>query len=1277
LFAGIGPALWIVYSWLVAREVQWRRAVGVAAKTGLLTIATSLWWIAGLAIQGGYGLDILKYTETVETVARTSTPNEIMRGLGYWFFYGQDRLGPWIEASSNYTQRPVVILAGYALAALALLSAVLVRWRHRVFFVALMIVGVIIAVGAHPYGSPTPLGSVFKAFATGSTAGLAMRSTARAVPLVVLATAVLLGVGTNAVYTALRRNARPLLAYGAVALVVVLVLVNFPALVDGTFYGKNLDRPENIPQYWTDAAAALDARGDSTRVLELPGSDFASYRWGNTVDPVTPGIMDRPYVARELIPWGSPGTADLLNALDAHIQEGTFDPAGFSAVVRRLGVGDVVLRNDLQYERYNLVSPREVNREFANVPGLGAPTGYGPPTAYQTETPSQDESSLAAPANEVPPSPVVVYPVENPVPIVRGESTHNALMLAGDGEGLIDAASVGLLDGAGIVQYSGSYATRPGLRAAIAPDATLVLTDSNRRQARRWSSVLDNVGVTEQPGEKPLVDDPSDARLDLFPASSDSAHTTMDQQGVAWATATSYGNTITYTPEDRAARAFDGDVDTAWRGAAFGTAIGQRIRIDLDHAITADHVGLVQPINGARDRFITKVQLRFDGGDPIDVDLDATSRTAEGQTIDFSPRTFKRLEIEITDTNLGRRRLNGNTNAVGFAEVRVEDTNTGAPVRVREVVRMPSDLLAATGPASTAHPLVVIMNRERSRPVPPRSDPELAIVREFTLPDAREFSLTGTARVTPTATAASIETALGQPSIDQGGVQADASEFLEGCVNCRPDAAIDGDLATAWQTPFQRVRGQWADYGLPAPITFDHMNLSVFADGRHSVPTSIRLEVGDDVRELTLPPIPDQPSENAVYTVPLTFPAVTGDHVRITIDDVREVQTFNYFSHSNTLAPVAIAELGIPGLQSPALAGSVPGDCRSDLLRIDGAAVPVRVVGSTANGRTLGPLTVAPCDPANPTSMPTFTLRPGRHVVDATPGKQTGVQLDRLVLASAAGGAPLAVSDGRVTGLPATPPPAPKVEVVHDGRTRMRVHVEGADEPFWLVLGQSENAGWEATTDGATVGPRRLVDGYANGWRLQPHTDAFDVVLEWTPQQRVWASLWLSLAAGILCVVIVAVTWWKRRAVLALITAPDPADARVSLAWPGSANDPDVAIGPVPAAVAGLVVVGGGIAGAVIAAPWVGLVVAIALAAALRWRAARVVLALTPAVLLGLAGLYIAFAQIRYRTPPIFEWPTVYPRARTLGWFAVLLTGGAVLVDVVLRAAGRKRAPPE
>ena len=156
LFAGLGPALWVLYSWLVAREVQWRRALGVTAAHRRAD-ARRVVVVDRRAsrCQGGYGLNILRYTETVEAVARTSTPNEILRGLGYWFFYGQDRLGPWIEA--------VVELHAAARGHHRRLRArrpwrcsrpVFVRWRHRVFFVGLLVVGVIIAVGAHPVREP-------------------------------------------------------------------------------------------------------------------------------------------------------------------------------------------------------------------------------------------------------------------------------------------------------------------------------------------------------------------------------------------------------------------------------------------------------------------------------------------------------------------------------------------------------------------------------------------------------------------------------------------------------------------------------------------------------------------------------------------------------------------------------------------------------------------------------------------------------------------------------------------------------------------------------------------------------------------------------------------------------------------------------------------------------------------------------------------------------------------------------------------------------------------
>ena len=123
IFAGVGPVLLVPYAIWVTKEVDWRRALGVVLKIGLLTVVASLWWMAGLWAQGSYGLNVLDYSETLEAVTRTSFAPEVLRGFGYWFLYGRDKVGPWIEASVPYTQNPLLILVSFGLPSLSMLSA--------------------------------------------------------------------------------------------------------------------------------------------------------------------------------------------------------------------------------------------------------------------------------------------------------------------------------------------------------------------------------------------------------------------------------------------------------------------------------------------------------------------------------------------------------------------------------------------------------------------------------------------------------------------------------------------------------------------------------------------------------------------------------------------------------------------------------------------------------------------------------------------------------------------------------------------------------------------------------------------------------------------------------------------------------------------------------------------------------------------------------------------------------------------------------------------------
>ena len=535
IYALVAPILWIPFAVWSSREVRLRSALLFGGRTILLTFAASLWWMAGLSTQAGYGLNVLQYSETVKTVAGASQASEVLRGLGNWFGYGEDGVGPWIQAMKSYTENVPLLALTFVLPLLAMLAAVCVRWIHRAYFVALIFVGTAISVGVYPYDDPSPLGGLFKAFQEGSTSGLALRSTPRAVPLLVLGFAVLLAAAVDALR---RRAGAPAVpgpvpqpagagpvpqparterrlprwvAPAAYVLVVVLALANASPLFRGLFVDPNLSRPEAIPAYWTQATAAMAAGNPQTRVLELPGEDFSQYRWGSTLDPVPPGLMDRPFVSRELIPMGTPASAALVRALDRRLQEGVLEPVSLPDLARLMGVGTVEFRSDLQYERFRTPRPRStwavVNGQ--RPAGLGAPQTYGPTVAETPAVPMTDEITLGTPPGTPNPPAVALFPVRNPVPIVRAERADSPLIVAGDAEGLVDAAAAGLLTDSGVVLFSADLAGKPQqLRQALDAGAVLVVTDSNRRRAERWNAIRENYGYVERADEKPLKSGP-------------------------------------------------------------------------------------------------------------------------------------------------------------------------------------------------------------------------------------------------------------------------------------------------------------------------------------------------------------------------------------------------------------------------------------------------------------------------------------------------------------------------------------------------------------------------------------------------------------------------------------------------------------------------------------------------------------------------------------------------------------------------------------------------
>ena len=296
------------------------------------------------------------------------------------------------------------------------------------------------------------------------------------------------------------------------------------------------------------------------RVLQLPGAEFGAFRWGYTVDPPLPGLTDRPLVTRDLLPLGSAAAMDLLYALDDRFQAGVDRAGAVAPVARLLGADTIWVTGDAAFDRFRTPRPELVHDLFASgrIAGLGPPEPTAPRRSNVPDVPMVDEQSVSDARVGQPVPPVELVPVDDPVPVVRAKDA--TVVVAGSGDGVVDAAAAGLIDGTELVRYSGSLC-RDELTSGVGPVGRVIVTDSNRTApttgaARRTSSASPRTG-----GRPTAACCASTTATSACRCSDPTAgvQTVAVQEGPVRATASAYGEPFAYRPEDRPVMAIDGD----------------------------------------------------------------------------------------------------------------------------------------------------------------------------------------------------------------------------------------------------------------------------------------------------------------------------------------------------------------------------------------------------------------------------------------------------------------------------------------------------------------------------------------------------------------------------------------------------------------------------------------------------------------------------------------------------------------------------------------------
>ena len=103
---------------------------------------------------------------------------------------------------------------------------------------------------------------------------------------------------------------------------------------------------------------------------------------------------------------------------------------------------------------------------------------------------------------------------------------------------------------------------------------------------------------------------------------------------------------------------------------------------------------------------------------------------------------------------------------------------------------------------------------------------------------------------------------------------ANSSTRLDGDRQARANATVDGDPSTAWIAETGPQSGEWLSFTLDKPVTFDHLDLQVVNDGRHSLPTRLTISTETGSRTVDLPSVAvgTGRTQGSTTTVPVSFP---------------------------------------------------------------------------------------------------------------------------------------------------------------------------------------------------------------------------------------------------------------------------------------------------------------------------------------------------------------------------------------------------------------------
>ena len=1024
-----------------------KNATIVLSRSALFVVLFSLYWLVPAFLALGTGAQIVDGSETMDGIAKVSSLPEVLRGLGLWPLYGSSSIGPWVPEHAVYLTSPFVVVVTMLWPTLGLVGLLWATTRLRLFIALSVALSAVIMVGLFPNeASPaSPFGIVLREVL--SIPALSAFRTTNKIGAV-LALALAFGVAALAVYWL------PKIWQFAPARITALVLVvtlfagwTMPAFTGG-LYTSALD----LPEYWDDAAASIDKSEQPGTVLVLPGQVRANYRWTEErPDDVLNSILDRRAVLPETTPNASPPAVNFLAALDSSFQSGTSAATVVSGMARYLGAGQVLLRHDVVWENNGGARPAQTSQQVGSDHGLFGRENFG-----------NNGQNVLSPAMEDPfffgeqfLPPLQVYDVQGPQKPVRALPLDRGLIVAGDGFAFPQMLSENMLGSTPLVRYAQDVSAK-SFADAISQSERMVLTDTNARR-----NVIPN-RLTAGFGQLLTAKQPLGATRTLGTNKHD--QTVREDEVISVKTSQS-GGVFFDLPYGAGQFAFDGDLATSWRFGDFGTAKGQTIKARFAKPTKVSKVAIAQMKVG--DAVIDEVEVT------VGKKTKRVSLPENGiKEVPFKNVTTRDLTIKV-------KSIAGE----GFNFVAISEINVNG-LRSEPVARMPLtfddrwESLDAEGRAVFSKtPLDVLMTRVQNT-VSTADDSETVLDRRFSLPDDREFEISGDVRIL-----GAVEPIYDRLEGRGEKVKATSSGFYFDDPEVRASRAADGKADTSW-IPGGGTRNAWwqveTTYRSIDGVTIvqDRQNVPKTTADQHHTATRVQVLVDDRVVAT---------SDIGLGRTRIDFDEpVSGSKVRVRIIGLDgDPKTY----------PPAFSVIDT-GVQLPS-ASKQASKC-VEVATIDGNALLMKPASDTlASQNQQGTLWEA-CD--------SVAVKSGAHRLTQSPD----FMIDRLALRDTL------VSKQQVRA-------APIAQVLKDGNTHKTIRVQGSRAGYAVVAGQGVNTNWRARVNGKDIGAAQTLNGYSSGWIL-PEGEAAVIDMEYIPQRWSYAALGISGLALFVSLLMIALS---------------------------------------------------------------------------------------------------------------------------------------------------------